>query len=176
MINFECLTMLPKLLALVFLLLHISLISFAQGKEKFKLPDVLNEASGVIYFDQDSIWWINDGGHSPSLFLSNAEGKILKELAVPRALNRDWEDLTYDKNGNFYIGDFGNNRNNRQDLTIYIFNPENLILDSIKFNFPDQTEFPPIANSAQNFNTEAFFGKIIIYIYFQKVALKKVVL
>jgi hypothetical protein len=32
--------------------------------------------------------------------------------------NIDWED-TKDKNGNLYVGDFGNNDNERKDLCIY---------------------------------------------------------
>jgi len=141
------------------ILLGFSIISFAQGKEKFKLPDALDEASGIIYFNQDSIWWLNDGGHSPTLFLSNAKGKILREVTVPNTLNRDWEDLTYDTRGNFYIGDFGNNRNKRRDLTIYIFNQNRNSVDSIKFNFPDQTKFPPTIKAEQNFDMEGFFWK-----------------
>ena len=148
-----------KPLLLVLFFLSLTLNSFAQGKERFKLPDALNEASGIIYFSQDSIWWLNDGGHSPTLFLSNADGKILRQQVVPNALNRDWEDLTYDNQGNFYIGDFGNNRNKRQDLTIYVFNPNSSILDSIQFNFPDQTDFPPTNKLEQNFDMEAFFWK-----------------
>ena len=146
-----------KTIFYTFLLLCFSSASFAQGKEKFKLPDVLNEASGIIYYNQDSILWLNDGGHAPTLFLSNADGKILSKQVVPNSLNRDWEDLTHDDIGNIYIGDFGNNRNKRKDLTIYIFNPKNLILDSIQFNFPDQIQFPPANKSEQNFDMEGFF-------------------
>ncbi|MGK0365238.1 MAG: hypothetical protein ACI85O_002304 [Saprospiraceae bacterium] len=148
-----------KSLVLLLLLLSFSLISFAQGKEKFKLPDALNEVSGIIYFSQDSIWWLNDGGNSPTLFLSNSDGEILKRQEISNALNRDWEDLTHDNQGNFYIGDFGNNRNKRRDLTIYIFNLNNSILDSIKFNLPDQKAFPPTSKSEQNFDMEGFFWK-----------------
>ena len=137
------------------LLLCFSCASYAQ--EKFKLPDALDEASGIIYYSQDSILWLNDGGHSPTLFLSNANGKILNQQIVPNTLNRDWEDLTYDDKGNIYIGDFGNNRNRRRDLTIYIYNPDHSTLDSIQFNFPDQTKFPPTNKSEQNFDMEGFF-------------------
>ncbi len=141
------------------LLLFFSVASFAQGKEKFKLPDALNEASGIVYYSQDSIWWLNDGGNSPTLFLSNADGKVLKSQIVPNTLNRDWEDLTYDTKGNLYIGDFGNNRNRRKDLTIYVFNPNSSKLDSIRFNLPDQNSFPPTDIAKQNFDLEGFFWK-----------------
>ena len=148
-----------KSLFFALLFISCSFNSFAQGKEKFKLPDALNEVSGIVYYSQDSIWWLNDGGHSPTLFLSNADGEILKKQDIPNTLNRDWEDLTYDTKGNLYIGDFGNNRNSRRDLTIYIFNLNNATLDSINFNFPDQDAFPPADKAEQRFNTEGFFWK-----------------
>ncbi|MEM9991123.1 MAG: hypothetical protein AAF738_05125, partial [Bacteroidota bacterium] len=41
----------------------------AQSFSKFKLPKLLEEASGVVYASQDSIWWLNDSGDTPTLYL-----------------------------------------------------------------------------------------------------------
>lgn len=144
------------LFSLVLLLFPFS--AFAQGKQKFKLPDALNEVSGLVFHTADSLYWLNDGGNSPTLFLTDRKGNILRKRDIPQAINRDWEDLTRDNQGNFYIGDFGNNANKRRNLRVYIFNPEKNSLDSILFNFPDQTAFPPVV-AERNFDTEAFFWK-----------------
>ncbi|NNE01813.1 MAG: hypothetical protein HKN52_01505, partial [Eudoraea sp.] len=74
----------------------------------------------------------------------------------------DWEDLAKDDKGNLYIGDFGNNNNDRTDLVIYkIPNPQtmpgdSIVAEKIKFNYPEQKAFPPIAAKRQ-FDTEALF-------------------
>lgn len=136
--------------------LLLPLLLSAQKKEKFKLPNLLNEVSGMVYHTADSVWYLNDGGHPAALYLTDEKGNLREIVPVPAAVNRDWEDMTRDKSGNFYIGDFGNNRNKRQDLTIYIFNPRYSNLDSITFFFPDQYAFPP-AFAERNFDTEALF-------------------
>ena len=102
------------------------------------------------------MWWHNDGGNSPSLYQTDGRGKLLEEVNLATLKNRDWEDITSDDNGRIYIGDFGNNRNQRKDLKIYIYNRETENIDSISFKYPDQKEFPPNVED-WNFNAEGFF-------------------
>lgn len=124
--------------------------------QKFKLPRILDEVSGVIYNNSDSIWYANDGGHPATLYLANIKGEILLEKPIPKATNKDWEDLTQDKAGKIYIGDFGNNKNKRKDLRIYIFNLNDETLKTIQFDLPDQVDFPP-KKQFRNFDMESFF-------------------
>ena len=141
------------------LLLCFSLIAAnGQGrlKKKIILPKALNEVSGLYYAGPDSLWWLNDSGNSAALYLTDGRGKLKQVLPVPGALNRDWEDLTGDNKGKLYIGDFGNNLNRRQDLCIYIFEPQTGQLDSIRFRYPDQIAYPP-APEYWNFDMEGFF-------------------
>jgi hypothetical protein len=140
------------LLSLVFLFLMTAL--FAQ-KKNIKLPDQLKEASGLYIAALDSLYWLNDSGDLPQLYLTNAKGRLTDIIPLP-VRNVDWEDLTHDDAGNIYIGDFGNNRNNRQDLKIYIFHPQEGTLDSIEYAYPDQLTFPPPVVE-RNFNMEGFF-------------------
>ncbi|NUQ26142.1 MAG: hypothetical protein HUU34_19505 [Saprospiraceae bacterium] len=123
---------------------------------RFILPEELREVSGLYYAGPDSLWWHNDGGDSPRLLLTDNGGKMKKEVMLPAAINEDWEDLTADKSGFLYIGDFGNNLNTRRDLRVYRFHPATGMLDSIRYVYPDQREFPPPAARA-NFDVEAFF-------------------
>jgi len=89
-------------------------------------------------------------------------GNLLRALYITNAVNTDWEEVCKDDNGDFYIGDFGNNLNNRTDLKIVIVpNPSVIIGDSvaaqiINFSYPDQVAFPP-HDSLKNFDMEAMF-------------------
>jgi len=138
----------------------IPILSFSQKKVKtpksFKLAPELEEASGLYIESADKLWWLNDSGDLPKLYQTNERGKLTKTIHLDKISNRDWEDLTFDDAGNIYIGDFGNNKNARKDLKVYIYHPENETLDSIQFSYPDQSQFPPPKNE-RNFDMEGFF-------------------
>lgn len=94
------------------------------------------------------IWVIEDKGNKPIMTGLDFNGKILRRIHINQQ-NIDWEDLTVDDEKNIYIGDFGNNDNNRQDLAIYKILYNNLQQDSINtvqtttFYYPEQQKFPP---------------------------------
>lgn len=128
------------------------------------LPKSLNESSGIALLPNSKlIWSINDSGNKAKVFGFTTSGKIKKELKI-KAKNHDWEDLTTDNTGNLYIGDFGNNRNARQNLTILKLpisaikaaNNTEIKPEKITFYYEDQTEFPPKKN-ALFFDCESFF-------------------
>jgi len=126
------------------------------------LPKALNEASGIETTDySDLIWMINDSGNASKLFAVNEKGNIKKELNI-NAENNDWEDLTSDDKGNIYIGDFGNNNNNRKNLTILkvsnysLNNSGEVAVERILFKYPNQHKFPPKKKQLY-FDCEAFF-------------------
>ncbi len=129
--------------------------SAPQLPKRFRLPEELREVSGLYFAGKDSLWWHNDGDRSPTLFLTDSGGNLIKKWDLPGLQNKDWEDIAADDTGNIFIGDFGNNLNTRQDLRIYILFPGKPA-DSISFHYPDQTAFPPPENAA-NFDMEAFF-------------------
>lgn len=145
-----------KYLVLFFLTLPVFSLHAQQAPKKIKLPKVLEEASGLYIESPDKLWWHNDSGGEPRLFATNSDGIIVDSIELKGIQNRDWEDITVDDAGNLYIGDFGNNRNQRQDLTIFILNRVTGNLDSISYHYPEQTGFPP-APEAWNFNMEGFF-------------------
>lgn len=124
-----------------------------------KLPDKLKEISGITLLPNDtSIYAINDSGNSNEIHVLNQDGEYLKSITIPGTKNIDWEDLTYDDHNNLYIGDFGNNENDRRDLAIYKvakLHSDQPVIDKISFVLEDQKKFPP-KKSKRNFDIEAF--------------------
>ena len=134
------------------------------GKLTFitKLPKKLNENSGIAYYKDSAAWFIEDGGNQDEIYNIDFKGNIVKELEVKNAKNEDWEDLAKDHLGNLYVGDFGNNQNDRKNLVVYkLPDPEKEKGDkidavSIKFKYPQQKEFPPPQEKLL-YDSEAFF-------------------
>lgn len=126
------------------------------------LPYAVKEVSGMEMDKNNTIFWmVNDAGNAPILFSVNTEGNITHTVKV-NTKNIDWEELTSDDDGNLYIGDFGNNRNDRKDLSILIVKNNQLKSDKpidvgkISFNYPNQDQFPP-KKDKRFYDCEAFF-------------------
>ncbi|WP_190809983.1 hypothetical protein [Flagellimonas sp. S3867] len=134
------------------------------GDLKFegKIPAHLSEISGLISTDASTIWAIEDNGNKDHIYSLNLQGQQTKEFKVKNAKNNDWEDLAKDEKGNIYIGNFGNNNNDRENLSVYkIPNPDNepgnkIEAEKIAFHYPEQKKFPP-KKSKLLFDCEAFF-------------------
>jgi hypothetical protein len=135
------------------------------------LDSKLKEVSGIEFDKAGNLWAINDGGNSAQIHQVQRDGKIKKSVTITNGRNLDWEDMTQDDFGHFFIGDFGNNDNMRKWLTIYkIENPIDIKgteteAEIIKFTFPEHRNFPPKA-SEKNFDLEAFvFYKRHLYLF-----------
>ena len=109
----------------------------------FSLPEILSEVSGIVATDS-LIWMIEDSGNKAVIYGLRSDGEITKTIELNHLNNLDWEDLTRDKEKNLYIGDFGNNNNDRKDLVIYKISTEKSInsIEKINFYYPEQTDFP----------------------------------
>ena len=122
--------------------------------------DELEENSGMAYYGDGILYLANDGGNPARIFRYDTVTKSYTTFEVTNASNEDWEDLTTDKFDNLYIGDFGNNDNDRKDLRILkTRNPEtlssnNIAVEIIAFTYENQYAFPP-AESELNFDCEA---------------------
>ncbi|QOG04195.1 hypothetical protein [Flavobacterium sp. MDT1-60] len=132
-------------------------------KELYSLPKKLKEVSGITYFPEKKIiYTLEDSGNKNAIYAINSEGKLDKIITITNAKNVDWEDITKDKKGNIYIGDFGNNDNERKDLCIYKVNKNQLNKDQasaeykVSFSYPEQTEFPP-KKKEMFYDVEGFF-------------------
>lgn len=128
----------------------------------FELPKEIKEASALQYIAENDIYWtLEDSGNEPVLFALDTNGKLIKTININKQ-NNDWEALTSDTEGNLYIGDFGNNDNDRKNLAIYKVDAADLsksqadVTTEINFYYPEQKDFPP-KKSKRIFDAEAFF-------------------
>jgi hypothetical protein len=141
----------------------IALIACSQDGGKLtrlgELP--VEEISGIEYTG-NGIWALEDSGNKNRLYRLENNGALAAEVTITNIKNNDWEDITSDVEGNIYIGDFGNNDNDRKNLAIYKVNKAALGGTSaeassvITFSYPEQKEFPP-KKSGRVFDVEAFF-------------------
>lgn len=127
------------------------------------LSDTVDETSGLAYFNNQLLTH-NDSGNENRIYIVDKEnGSVTKTIVVKNATNVDWESMAENET-HLFVGDFGNNAGNRQDLNILKIAKEDvLILDTVEasliyFNYPDQLDFTP-ANNNNNFDCEAFFYK-----------------
>ncbi len=125
-----------------------------------ELPPELYESSGIETTSPNEVWTFNDSGGQPELYLCDTFGTLQRTVFIAEAWNRDWEDITQDDEGNFYIGNIGNNANDATDLTIFkIPNPttaptDTVLAEVISFAYADQASFPPPSDSL-NYDCEA---------------------
>ena len=119
------------------------------------LKGVVPESSGLAPAPAAGNYFsFGDDGNPPTLYEIDGAGKLVRTIEVP-ATNTDWESLSQDGRGTYYIGDCGNNANQRRDLKIYTFRPDSpKKVGTIAFTYPDQTEFPP-QKKQRNFDVEA---------------------
>lgn len=151
-------------------LLTLFLSSFVFAQTDFKLPSELSEISGLEKLSDSLLIAINDGGNEPALFLLNLNGQIVGKMKVSNTQNIDWEALAIDEKY-VYIGDFGNNMNERKDLCIYrvkrsdISTSNEITAEKMSISYSEQTEFPP-NNHERYFDAEAmtfFEGQLWIF-------------
>ncbi|MCK5824780.1 MAG: hypothetical protein KAG96_05170 [Ichthyobacteriaceae bacterium] len=100
------------------LLIWFGVYNYAELYTVTKLPEALNEASGIAFETNSTFWMINDSGNDSDIFLVNYKGEIIRKKHVANCKNIDWEELTKDEEGNLYIGDFGDNNRSRNNCKI----------------------------------------------------------
>ncbi len=136
-----------------------------------ELDEKLLEISGLLIYDE-LFWGFNDSGGESTIYGFDIDGKIKKEIELKDAKNVDWESITQDDK-NIYIGDFGNNMGNRENLIVCLIK-KNAIKDKkeqkvesqkIKFKYTNQKQFISFPQSTA-FDCEAmteFNGNLYIF-------------
>ena len=134
-------------------------------KVEFTLPKKLKEVSGIaLSQDQKTIWAIEDAGNKNVVYAVDRTGNLIADVVVENAENNDWEDITKDNAGNLYIGNCGNNENDRRNLSILKLDLKEAsqksanVIQTTKFHYEGQNEFPP-KKSNLLYDCEAFVEK-----------------
>ena len=131
---------------------------------KAELPKEVNETSG-LFFHNGRLWTHNDSGGKPIMFaLDTTTFEVVQRITLANVKNKDWEDVCTDGE-TVFVGDFGNNKCHRKDLKIFTFPlsaiPEEgdatVKVDSLNFNFADQTNFEKRKHE-HDFDCEAMFA------------------
>jgi hypothetical protein len=146
---------------LLLLLIFSSSVALAQNLRLVSnLPSKLNETSGLIAKTNNSFWTHNDSGDGPILYKIDSNGNQIDSVYLNGITAVDFEDITQDNLGNYYVGDFGNNNHNRTNLVVYklpnldTLTGNNITPEAIYFNYPDQLTFP---DTNQDKDCEALF-------------------
>jgi len=130
----------------------------------YELPLQLEETSGLIFF-RNGLWSHNDSGGEASIYkIDTASHEIVQTIALANGSNIDWESLSQDEDY-LYVGDFGNNAGNRDDLRIYIIEKSdipasgdaNVNAGILNFVYEDQ-QLPAKRNRQNNFDCEALIS------------------
>jgi len=137
------------------LLLFVVLFLVVTGssvERKGKLPKKLKEISGWAFANDTTLIAHNDSGNDPILYVLNLDGSVRHEALISDVDNIDFEDITTDRKGYIYLGDIGNNTNEREDLVVYkiktwnILNQDEVSAQAIHYSYPEQQAFPPADN------------------------------
>lgn len=137
------------------------------------MPKRLKEVSAVeLDLKSHLLWVIEDAGNTNTLTKLSKTGEIVQRITITNATNIDWEDLTTDALGNIYIGDFGNNDEDRKLFKIYKVNYNDLnktevTAEIIEFELPKKQD-------SKDF--EAFFIYKNSFYIFSKATKKFIVL
>lgn len=120
-----------------------------------RLPEIIFESSGLCAAPEAGTYYtFGDDGQQPLVFRIDGAGEQVDQFTLG-AKNHDWESLSRDNSGNYFMGDCGNNNSDRRNLAILRFRPEQPDkVGKINFKYPDQTAFPP-TKSERNFDCEA---------------------
>jgi len=123
-------------------------IDSAEIISKIVLPKIINETSGLEFYNNNFITH-NDSGGESSLYVFNENGEIIETIGLNKnpdfkIENNDWEDITSD-NKYLFIADTGNNFGNRANLNIIrVSKGADLMVDGIiEISYSDQESFFP---------------------------------
>jgi hypothetical protein len=125
-----------------------------------KLDRAVVEPSGLIKSRAHPglFWTHNDSGDSARIFGVDAQGALVVELPVEGAENVDWEDLTLDGAGRLWIGDIGDNLNNRADLGLYVLDAEPSLEGPAVASRRVPIRYPDRDPNVLDFDAEALFA------------------
>lgn len=124
-------------------------------KKKARLDSAIDESSGLAHASDSSYYTHNDGPDN-RLFEISKKGQLLNVHEIANAKFIDFEEMAEDDT-HYYLGDIGNNSNQRKNLRIYKVDKKDFTkVDTILYRYADQEAFPPSDKKKKNYDCEAF--------------------
>jgi hypothetical protein len=119
----------------------------------------ISETSGLISWD-GVLWTHNDDTDTRLYLLDPSTAEIVGDYELPGVVNQDWEEISQDEQY-IYVGDFGNNRGDRDNLSILRVEKSSLksgspSIDTIWFSYSDQPSLVSDGLNQTEFDCEAF--------------------
>ena len=151
---------------LIFLLI-LGCQDYGNIDKKANLSRSLAEISGIASFENNPlIYAIADHGNPNNVFVIDSTGFIAQQIVIANATNEDWEDVATDRKSRLFIGDFGNNENDRKEQAIYTIDNfpsfkkeiDTAFAKKTTFTLSDQENYPPSLKD-RNYDIEAFIYK-----------------
>jgi len=134
-----------------------------------QLDERVSETSGLIQWD-GVLLTHNDDTDTRLYLLDPSTAEIVGDYMLQGVVNEDWEEISQDDDF-IYIGDFGNNGGDRDDLHILrvskaSLKADNPTVDTIWFTFSDQQSLVSQGINQTDFDCEAFIvSKDHIYLF-----------
>jgi Tol biopolymer transport system component len=114
------------IIAALFLLVVVALLGIKTPRTQILQTDRVLEASGLAQslINDNVLYSHNDSGGEASVFAIDTQGKLLAEIVIEGASNRDWEDIATaidpeDGKAYIYIGEIGDNGARHPSVKIY---------------------------------------------------------
>jgi len=113
-----------------------------------KIDSAAYECSGLVVNRYDSYWMHNDADNDSTIFELDENCDVVREVALQGIENLDFEDMTKDDDGNFYVGEFGSKNKQYSSNGLYdslyiykIGNPDfhcesSVVPEVISFTYP----------------------------------------
>ncbi len=148
----------------VFWMLLPMTISCQQTRLIAYLDKRVKESSGLTYISGELLTHNDSGDKAYIYVIDTFNGQVKYRVKLKKSDNVDWEDICHDESY-IYIGDIGNNRGDRRDLTIYkvaidafFSHPDGKIsAEQIHYKYAEQKDFSP-RNHRHNFDAETLIS------------------
>lgn len=123
--------------------------------------DIFFEENSGFAYDGHRLWTIHDqGGDNEMYSMDTVTGKRDEVIILENVENEDYEAIKFN-DGQFYVGDIGNNNGEKKYLSVYRFSPPEYIqeinevtVDEIEFYYGDRHDMSSSSETA--YDAEAF--------------------
>lgn len=124
----------------------------------------VRESSGLARstYDRHILFTHNDSGDGPRVFAVDKQGNTVGVLSLEGAKSRDWEDISTGPGHSLWVGDIGDNRRKRSNITVYRFDEPQELSDksvpSVKYDFA----YEDGAHNAEALMVNPVTGRVLV--------------